>query len=187
VTSIPIRCDSSTAGSCRRVAPSCSTSTSDGHPSCRIVLLKGVDARGFVFFTDYRSRKGTELEANPNAALCFFWDVLQRQVRITGTVSRIPASESAEYFKSRPHGSRVGAWASTQSSHLSSRDLLEQEVAALLEKYPEGSDVPLPHHWGGFRVAPETIEFWQGRVSRLHDRIVYRRDGDQWTMGRLSP
>ncbi len=163
------------------------STTADGHPSCRIVLLKGVDARGFVFFTDYRSRKGTELDANPHAALCFFWDVLQRQVRITGTVSRIPASESAEYFQSRPHGSRVGAWASTQSSHLSSRDLLEQEVVALLEKYPEGSDVPLPHHWGGYRVEPETIEFWQGRVSRLHDRIVYHRDGDQWKMGRLSP
>lgn len=163
------------------------TTTADGHPSCRIVLLKGVDPRGFVFFTDYRSRKGAELEKNPRAALCFFWDVLQRQVRITGTVSRTDVAESDAYFRSRPHGSRVGAWASTQSSHLPSRDALEREVAALLEKYPEGSDVPLPHHWGGYRVVPETIEFWQGRVSRLHDRIVYHREGDRWTMGRLSP
>jgi pyridoxamine 5'-phosphate oxidase len=163
------------------------TSTADGYPSCRIVLLKGVDARGFVFFTDYRSRKGTELDGNPRAALCFFWDVLQRQVRITGTVTRVSPDESAEYFRSRPHGSRIGAWASIQSSRLASRDALEREVAALLEKYPDGSEVPLPHHWGGYRVVPQTIEFWQGRVSRLHDRIVYTRDGDQWTMGRLSP
>ncbi len=163
------------------------TSTSDGHPSVRMVLLKGADAAGFVFFTDYRSRKGLELTDNPRAALCMWWDVLQRQVRIEGTIERISPAESLTYFSTRPYGSQVGAWASLQSSVLIARDLLEREVAKYFEKYPEGTEVPLPHHWGGYRLTPQSIEFWQGRPSRLHDRIVYSRAGDAWTIGRLSP
>ena len=163
------------------------TSTLDGHPSVRVVLLKGFDARGFVFFTDYRSRKGMELEANPRASLCFWWDVLQRQVRVTGIVSRVPTAESAEYFRTRPHGSRIGAWASHQSSHIVSREALELEVARHFAKYPEGTDVPLPRHWGGYRVAPGAIEFWQGRQNRLHDRITYVPGGGGWRIERLSP
>jgi pyridoxamine 5'-phosphate oxidase len=163
------------------------TSTPDGRPSARIVLLKGVDPRGFVFFTDYRSRKGAELEANPRASLCLWWDALHRQVRIEGTVERVSAEESASYFRSRPHGSQIGAWASHQSSRLQGRDPLEREVARLAAKYPDGSEVPLPPHWGGFRLAPTVIEFWQGRANRLHDRLAYVHDGSAWTIERLSP
>jgi pyridoxamine 5'-phosphate oxidase len=163
------------------------TATPEGHPSVRMVLLKAVDDRGFVFFTDYRSRKGRELEANPHASLAFWWDALQRQVRVEGTVSRVSVDESLSYFKSRPHGSKVGAWASMQSAVLNARDALEREVIRLMEKFPEGTEVPLPHHWGGYRIVPHAIEFWQGRVSRLHDRIRYHRDGDTWKLGRLSP
>lgn len=163
------------------------TATADGKPSVRMVLLKGVDAGGFVFFTDYRSRKGRELTENPNASLCLWWDALQRQVRIDGTVARIAAAESLKYFSTRPYGSQVGAWASLQSSVLVARDMLEREVAKFLKQYPEGTEVPLPHHWGGYRVTPSAIEFWQGRPSRLHDRIVYTREGDAWRIGRLSP
>jgi pyridoxamine 5'-phosphate oxidase len=164
------------------------TATPDGRPSVRMVLLKGADARGFVFFTDYRSRKGRELDANPRAALCLWWDVLQRQVRIEGTVARIPAAESLKYFSTRPYRSQVGAWASFQSSVIAAREVLEQEVARFLKRYPEGTDVPLPHHWGGYRVAPESIEFWQGRPSRLHDRILYTRGPDgAWSLSRLAP
>jgi pyridoxamine 5'-phosphate oxidase len=168
-------------------AMSLATSTRDGSPSTRMVLLKGVDTRGFVFFTDYRSRKGVELDENPRASLCFWWDVLQRQVRVTGTASRVSSAESAEYFRTRPHGSRVGAWASRQSSPLTSRGVLEAEVARIAGQYPEGTHVPLPGHWGGYRVVPESIEFWQGRPSRLHDRILYTRDGGAWKISRLSP
>jgi pyridoxamine 5'-phosphate oxidase len=168
-------------------AMSLATSTLDGQPSVRVVLLKGFDARGFVFFTDYRSRKGMELEANPRASLCFWWDALQRQVRVTGAVSRVPTAESAEYFRTRPHGSRIGAWASHQSSRIASREALEREVARHFANYPEGTDVPLPHHWGGYRVAPGAMEFWQGRQNRLHDRIAYVRGGGGWKIERLSP
>ena len=173
------------AGMVEPNAMTLASSTRDGHPSARIVLLKGFDARGFVFFTDYRSRKGAELESNPNVSLCFWWGELQRQVRITGTVARASREESEAYYRTRPHGSRIGAWASHQSAPLASREPLEREVARLEQKYPD--DVPLPPHWGGYRVTPEAVEFWQGRPSRLHDRIVYTRDGGAWRIGRLSP
>ena len=157
-----------------------------GQPSARIVLLKGADERGFVFFTDYRSRKGDELNGNSKAGLCFWWGELQRQVRITGTVRRVAREESAEYFKTRPRGSQLGAWSSRQSSVLASRAELEKQVANTTKKFGDG-DVPLPEHWGGYRVRPDEIEFWQGRESRLHDRIQYRKSGDVWTIARLSP
>ena len=173
------------AGSVEPNAMTLATSTPDGHPSARIVLLKSVDANGFMFYTDYRSRKGAELESNPHVSLCFWWGELQRQVRITGTVARASREESEAYYRTRPHGSRIGAWASHQSAQLTSREPLESEVKRLEQKYPD--EVPLPPHWGGYRVTPETVEFWQGRPSRLHDRIVYTREGHAWRIGRLSP
>lgn len=162
------------------------TCASDGAPSARIVLLKEVGPGGFVFFTDYRSRKGRDLADNPRAALCFFWKEIERQVRIDGTTSRVSPEESAAYFRSRPAGSRVGAWASVQSAVIPDRAWLEGEVARVAERYREG-EVPLPPHWGGYRVRPVEMEFWQGRESRLHDRIRYRLDGDAWVRERLSP
>jgi pyridoxamine 5'-phosphate oxidase len=151
-----------------------------------MVLLKGVDARGFVFYTDYRSRKGRELADNPCASLCFFWPELERQVRIAGAVQRVSRSESDAYFQSRPLPSRLGAWTSTQSSVLASRDQLEAELSGITARFSEGP-VPLPDHWGGFRVVPEEIEYWQGRPSRLHDRIQFRREAGAWVRRRLSP
>lgn len=162
------------------------TATPDGAPSARVVLLKGVDERGFVFFTDYRSRKGAELEANPRAALVFFWAELERQVRVTGTVARVAREESEAYYASRPLGSRLGAWASHQSRVIGGRDELERSAAEIAERFAEG-DVPLPPHWGGYRVAPESVEFWQGRASRLHDRLRYERRDGGWRIERLSP
>ena len=162
------------------------TATPDAYPSARMVLLKGVDARGFVFYTDYRSRKGRELADNPCASLCFFWGELERQVRINGAVQRVSRAEADEYFQSRPLPSRVGAWTSHQSQVLPSRDALEQELAQNEARFADGI-VPLPDHWGGFRVIPEEIEFWQGRPSRLHDRLQYRRDAGVWVKRRLSP
>jgi pyridoxamine 5'-phosphate oxidase len=163
------------------------TATTDGAPSARIVLLKAFDERGFVFFTDYRSRKGAEFEANPRAALVFYWGELDRQVRITGAVSRTSQEESERYFRSRPLGSRLGAWASHQSRVIPGRAALEADLREVEARFGDG-DVPLPEHWGGYRVVPETIEFWQGRESRLHDRIRYVREGgERWKVERLSP
>jgi pyridoxamine 5'-phosphate oxidase len=164
------------------------TAAPDGTPSARVVLLKAVDAAGFVFFTDYRSRKGVELAANPKAALVFHWQELERQVRVVGSVSRIPDAESDAYYRTRPLGSRFGAWASEQSAVLRSRAELEGRLAAVEARHPDG-DVPRPSHWGGFRVSPVEVEFWQGRESRLHDRLRYRRAGgdDSWMVERLSP
>jgi len=162
------------------------TATPDAYPSARMVLLKGFDARGFVFYTDYRSRKGQELADNPHASLCFFWGELERQVRINGAVQRISRVESDAYFQSRPLSSRVGAWTSHQSMVLTDRSALEQQLAANEERFASG-DVPLPEHWGGFRIIPEELEFWQGRESRLHDRIQFRREAGVWVKRRLSP
>lgn len=163
------------------------TADAAGQPSARIVLLKGFDARGFVFFTDYRSRKAAELEANPRAALCFHWALLERQVRIVGTIGRAAAEESERYFRSRPAESRRGAWASHQSAVLPDRAVLEAELRAVEARFRD--DIPLPPHWGGYRLVPHEIEFWQGRESRLHDRIRYRRSAGRadWLVERLSP
>jgi pyridoxamine 5'-phosphate oxidase len=162
------------------------TATDLGAPSARVVLLKAFDARGFVFFTDYRSRKGEEIESNPRAALVFFWSELERQVRITGTVERTSAADSETYFRTRPLGSRLGAWVSHQSLVIPSRLPLESGLREAEARFPDG-EVPLPPHWGGYRVLPETFEFWQGRENRLHDRIRSTRAGNQWKVERLSP
>jgi pyridoxamine 5'-phosphate oxidase len=163
------------------------TADREGRPSARIVLLKGVDGRGFTFFTNYESRKGGELTENPNAALVLFWAELERQVCIAGTVSKVSREESAKYFNSRPKGSRLAAWVSSQSEAIANREVLETRANELQAKYP-GEEVPLPPYWGGYCLAPTRIEFWQGRPNRLHDRFQYLRQPDgQWKIERLSP
>lgn len=162
------------------------TADTSGMPSARMVLLKGFDTDGFVFYTNYLSIKARELEKNPRACLVFYWKEVQRQVRIWGAVEKVNREESEEYFKTRPYDSQIGAWASEQSSVIPGRDILEKRFAELMERYPEGS-VPLPEFWGGYRVLPEAFEFWQGRPSRLHDRIRYTKKGESWDIVRLAP
>ncbi|MGI5444799.1 pyridoxamine 5'-phosphate oxidase [Streptomyces sp. CA-243310] len=164
-----------------------STATPDGRPSSRTVLLKQFDERGFVFFTNYGSRKGRELDANPYASLLFPWHPIARQVIVTGTVARIGRDETAAYFRSRPHGSQLGAWASEQSRVIGSRAELDRRYAELAERYPEGEQVPVPPEWGGLRVVPDAVEFWQGHENRLHDRLRYVREGGKWRVERLCP
>lgn len=163
------------------------TSTPDGRPSARMVLLKHVDQDGFVFFTNYRSAKARELDANPRAALVFYWNQLERQVRIEGNVVRTSAQESCDYFQTRPRESQIGAWASEQSEVITGRDVLERRAQELEALYCD-REIDCPEHWGGYRVKPERIEFWKGRVGRLHDRILYQRDvNGLWTISRLAP
>lgn len=163
------------------------TVTKDGKPRARVVLLKNFDERGFVFYTNYHSHKGQELADNPQAAIAFWWAELERQVRIEGRVEKVSEQESDEYFHSRPVNSRLGAWASNQSQVIESREILEQRAQELKIEY-ENQDIPRPPHWGGFRVIPTAIEFWQGRPSRLHDRLLYTLlDDGTWQIDRLSP
>ena len=162
------------------------TSTPDGIPSARMMLLKGVDHEGFVFYTNYESRKAEELDANPRVALVFHWSILERQVRVEGSVRRLSGEESTAYFSTRSRGSQIGAWASQQSSQLSDRATLEQRVREYRERFRE-DDVPLPPFWGGYRAVPERIEFWQGRLDRLHDRIRFTRQNGIWVKTRLYP
>lgn len=162
------------------------TADKSGKPSARIVLLKGFDEQGFVFFTNYESQKGKELSENPRASLVFFWPELERQVRIDGNVTLVSAKVSEEYFHSRPKGSQIGAVASPQSKPIEDRKILEERVSTLLEEFTD-KEVPRPVHWGGYIVSPESVEFWQGRPSRLHDRISYTRNGDSWMINRLAP
>jgi pyridoxamine 5'-phosphate oxidase len=162
------------------------TAAKDGAPSARIVLLKGIDGRGFVFFTSYESRKGRELEANPRASLVFPWITQERQVIVEGGVARVTREESEAYFHSRPVASQLGAWASQQSTIIPGRAALEENLKAVEKKYA-GAEVPVPPHWGGYRLLPQTVEFWQGRRSRLHDRLRFQRTDDGWTVERLSP
>lgn len=164
------------------------TVDSAGQPHCRVLLLKGLDERGFVFYSNYNSAKGQQLNAQPAAALSFFWPALERQIRIEGIIERVTAAESDAYFEQRPLGSRLGAWASEQSQPLASRDQLEAALAELEQRYTDEQPPPRPEHWGGYRLLPQRIEFWQGRTCRLHDRLNYQlQDTNQWLRERLAP
>lgn len=174
------------SGALEPTAMTLATVDGSGQPSARVVLLKGFDKHGFVFFTNYQSRKGRELAAAPRAALLFYWDRLARQVRVEGSVEQVGAAESDEYFATRPRGSQLGAWASPQSQPLADRAELEARLRQV-EAEAGGAPVPRPPHWGGFRLKPARFEFWQGRESRLHDRIVYARAGQGWTRARIAP
>lgn len=163
------------------------TATPEGVPSARMVLLKDVDHSGFVFYTNFGSRKAKELDANPRAALLFHWNVLERQVRVEGSAERISVEEATEYFGTRTRGSAIGAWASRQSETLPDRGILKERVLEMEDKFKAGSDVPLPPFWGGYRLVPTSIEFWQGRANRLHDRLLFERAGEGWSTRRLYP
>ena len=164
-----------------------STATPEGGPSSRMVLLKGVGSDGFVFYTNHASRKGAELAADPRCALLFPWHPLERQVRVEGAAAVIPDDEVEAYFRSRPRGAQLGAWASDQSRPVTSRSALAASYARVQERFGDDGPVPVPPEWGGYRVRPEVVEFWQGRPSRMHDRLVYQRDGDGWSTERLAP
>ena len=168
-------------------AISLATATPDGKPSARVVLLKGFDQRGFVFFTNYHSKKGLELDANPHAAFVVYWIQLERQIRVAGRVEHTSREESQAYFHSRPRGSQLGAWVSHQSEVIDARRILEGRLAEMTDRFA-GAEIELPPHWGGYRIVPETLEFWQGRANRLHDRFRYTRQRDgSWTIDRLAP
>lgn len=168
-------------------AMSLATMSTDNRPSCRIVLLKGIEDNKFLFYTNYQSHKGRELENNPVCALTFFWPELERQVRVEGTVTRVDDKRSEEYFQSRPLGSQIGAWASPQSSPIENRVILEERVRQIEKRFEGKSVLPKPHQWGGFQVDPVMIEFWQGRESRLHDRIEFIKMNGAWSFRRLAP
>ncbi len=163
-----------------------STADVNGNPSARIVLLKEIDDSGFVFYTNYGSRKGKDLKENPKAALTFFWDELLRQIRIEGRIEKISREASKEYFSSRPRESQIGAWVSAQSSVIPNREILENKFDELEEKFGN-EEIPLPHFWGGYRAIPNYFEFWQGRENRLHDRICYKKENDEWKIFRIAP
>jgi pyridoxamine 5'-phosphate oxidase len=163
------------------------TATADGKPSVRVVLLKTFDDDGFVFFTNYLSSKGRDLDENPRAALVLYWMEVERQVRIEGTIEKTSHQESEEYFRTRPEGAQLGAWASPQSEVIDARRVLDARLAEMTQRFA-GGDIPLPPHWGGYRLKPQTIEFWQGRTNRLHDRLRYtRQPNDSWLIDRLAP
>jgi pyridoxamine 5'-phosphate oxidase len=178
--------DAERAGVVFPEAMALATADADGRPAVRTVLLKGLDPHGFSFYTNHESRKGRHLAQNPNAALAFLWKELDRQVCITGVVTRLSDEESEAYFRSRPREARLGAWASKQSAPIGSREELDAAFRAAAERFP-GPDVPLPPHWGGYRLSPDTIEFWKGREHRLHDRFQYTREGGDWRIERLYP
>lgn len=178
--------EAAAAGIPEVTAMTLSTLGSDGYPQSRVVLLKSLDDRGFTFFTNYQSDKGIAIESNPKVALLFFWPELQRQVRITGNASRVPKQVTEEYFSTRPRGSQTGAWASEQSREIPSRAWIESRFAETEALYT-GKSIPAPPHWGGYSVDPFRMEFWQGRESRLHDRILFEKEGNLWTKKRLAP
>ncbi|MGB2279019.1 MAG: pyridoxamine 5'-phosphate oxidase [Flavobacteriales bacterium] len=162
-----------------------STVNSNAVPSSRVLLLRDATEKGFSFFTNYSSRKSQEIEVNPNVCMNFFWPEMERQVRINGSISRLSEQESDDYFNSRPYESRIGAWCSPQSQVIESREVLENKIQELKKKYP--NEVPRPENWGGYTIVPNEIEFWQGRASRLHDRFLYNKEGENWTINRLAP
>lgn len=161
----------------------------NGQPSSRVVLLKGFSEKGFVFYTNYESKKGKDLAQNPKISVLFFWDILERQIRIEGTAEKLPFADSEAYFHSRPKGSQIGAWASPQSQKITDRNILDDKKAALESEYKNADKLPCPEHWGGYLVRPQYFEFWQGRSNRLHDRIIYELNSENniWEMGRIAP